>query len=277
MKQGKENAPSFLTSNGCFLGDSITSNTNKAPYSSEPPRTINYYTPKWSIAEETKVYFGISYTPDTANTGADFPASKSNGIIKKTIGENGVNRFEIDNSVKDAFSIGINLENKLSEKNSFKVAVTGEYGKTIGYAKKYAKKDDKDAISEHKLSNLKSYNIGGELKLGNIKYNGCYGSHGNSLTTSELHKSGRKTFYYSFGLSHNYNKFTTDIVYFASEKFKNKINSIQLKGTYNMAKGFTPYASITHFVAKGKPEYYLDLKTKKTKGLIFVIGTKLTL
>lgn len=277
MKQGKESAPSFLTSNECFLGDSIKASTDKAPYSNEPPRTINYYTPKWSIAEETQVQFGISYTPDTSNTGADSPSSKSDSIVKKTIGENGAHKFEVDNSVKDAFSAGISLENKLSEENSFKVAVTGEYGKAVGYAKKYANKDDKDAIAKHKLSNLRSYNIGGELKLGNIKYSGCYGSHGNSLTTSELHKSGRNTHYYSFRLSHDYNKLTTDIVYFASEKFKNKIDSIQLRGTYAMAQGLKPYASVTHFLAKGKPEYYGDLKAKKTKGLIFVVGANLTL
>lgn len=66
-------------------------------------------------------------------------------------------------------------------------------------------------------------------------------------------------------------------MYFASEKFKNKIDSIQLKGTYAMVQGLKPYASITHFIAKGKPEYYENLKAKKTKGLIFVVGAKLTL
>ena len=47
LKQGTKLSPSFLTSEGCFVGDNLTANLDSAPYSSEPPRTINYYTPKF--------------------------------------------------------------------------------------------------------------------------------------------------------------------------------------------------------------------------------------
>ncbi|HJK85454.1 MAG TPA: hypothetical protein QKA37_02525 [Candidatus Megaira endosymbiont of Stentor roeselii] len=46
LKQGTKANPSFLTGEGCFLGDSLVAGLDLASYSSEPPRTINYYTPK---------------------------------------------------------------------------------------------------------------------------------------------------------------------------------------------------------------------------------------
>ena len=45
LKQNTKANPSFLTGEGCFLGDSIVAGLDLATYSSEPPRTINYYTP----------------------------------------------------------------------------------------------------------------------------------------------------------------------------------------------------------------------------------------
>ncbi len=276
MKQGKDSAPSFLTSNGCFVGDELTASTDKAPYSNEPPRTINFYTPKFTIGEVNKVQIGVSYTPDTANTGADSIQEKSDGIQKKTIGADGVHKFELDRSVKDAITAGLVIDHAISDTSSLKIVLTGEYGKAAGHAKKYATKDAKEH-SKHKLANLRSYNIGGELKIDNLTYSACYGSHGKSLTTSELHRAGQKSHYYSAGISHKYNSLTTDVTYFVSEKFKNKVNSIQLKGTYAMAKGLKPYLSVTHFNAKGRSEYHSELKHRKTHGVVLLTGLKLSL
>ena len=78
-------------------------------------------------------------------------------------------------------------------------------------------------------------------------------------------------------MSYKYNQFTTDLTYFGSEKYKNKLNSLQLKGTVTLAEGFKPYVSVTHFVAKGRPEYHSELKARKTRGTIFVAGTKISL
>jgi hypothetical protein len=45
LKQDTKANPSFLTGEGGFLGDSVVAGLDLASYSSEPPRTINYYTP----------------------------------------------------------------------------------------------------------------------------------------------------------------------------------------------------------------------------------------
>ncbi|MGL5715590.1 MAG: hypothetical protein ACRCX2_21395, partial [Paraclostridium sp.] len=55
LKQGKKANPSFLISEETILGDSITAGLDSATYSSEPPRTINYYTPKFALTESSKL------------------------------------------------------------------------------------------------------------------------------------------------------------------------------------------------------------------------------
>lgn len=277
LKQNTKATPSFLTSEGAFLGDSIIASMDSATYSSEPPRTINYYTPKFNLTDSSKIRLGISYTPDSANTGVEKPSDKSDGIKKYAVGETTIDRFEIDRSVKDALTSGIVLEQKLTEEAELKLALTGEYGKSAGKIKKFANKDDKNPL-EYKLSDLKSYNIGAELKIGDFKYNACYSSFGNSLTTKELHKGNRKSQYYNAGIAYTYNKATTtSLSYFASEQFKNKVNSVKLAVSHILAPGLKPYAEIHAYTLKGKPEFYPNLKARKVKGTVALVGVKLSL
>ena len=277
LKQSTKALPSFLTSEGAFLGDQIIASMDSATYSSEPPRTINYYTPKFDLTDSSKIRLGISYTPDSANTGVEKPSDKSDGIKKYAVGEATIDRFEIDRSVKDAITSGIVLEQKLTEEAELKLALTGEYGKSAGKIKKFANKDDKTPL-EYKLSDLKSYNIGAELKIGDFKYNACYSSFGNSLTTKELHKGNRKSQYYNAGIAYTYNKATTtSLSYFASEQFKNKVNSVKLAVSHILAPGLKPYAEIHAYTLKGKPEFYPNLKARKVKGTVALVGVKLSL
>jgi hypothetical protein len=277
LKQNTKATPSFLTSEGAFLGDQIIASMDSATYSSEPPRTINYYTPKFDLTDSSKIRLGISYTPDSANTGVEKPSDKSDGIKKYAVGEPTLDRFEIDRSVKDAVTSGIVLEQKLTEEAELKLALTGEYGKSAGKIKKFANKDDKTPLA-YKLSDLKSYNIGAELKIGDFKYNACYSSFGNSLTTKELHKGNRKSQYYNAGIAYTYNKATTtSLSYFASEQFKNKVNSVKLAVSHILAPGLKPYAEIHAYTLKGKPEFYPNLKAKKVKGTVALLGVKLSL
>ena len=277
LKQNTKATPSFLTCQGAFLGDQVVASMDSATYSSEPPRTINYYTPKFDLTESSKIRLGISYTPDSANTGVEKPSNKSDGIKKYAVGEPAIDRFEIDRSVKDAITSGIVLEQKLTEEAELKLALTGEYGKSAGKIKKFANKDDKNPLA-YKLSDLKSYNIGAELKIGDFKYNACYSSFGNSLTTKELHKGNRKSQSYNAGVAYTYNKATTtSLSYFASEQFKNKVNSVKLAVSHILAPGLKPYAEIHAYTLKGKPEFYPNLKARKVKGTVALVGVKLSL
>ena len=277
LKQNTKATPSFLTSEGAFLGDSIIASMDSATYSSEPPRTINYYTPKFDLTDSSKIRLGISYTPDSANTGIEKPSDKSDGIKKYAVGETTIDRFEIDRSVKDAITSGLVLEQKFAEDTELKLALTGEYSKSAGKVKKFANKDDKTP-EEYKLSDLKAYNIGTELKIGDFKYNACYGSFGKSLTSKELQKSNRKSQYYNAGIAYTYNKATTtSLSYFASEQFKNKVNSVKLAVSHILAPGLKPYAEIHAYTLKGRPEFYPNLKARKVKGTVALVGVKLSI
>ena len=277
LKQNTKATPSFLTSGGAFLGDQIIASMDSATYSSEPPRTINYYTAKFDLTDSSKIRLGISYTPDYANTGVEKPSDKSDGIKKYAVGEATTDRFEIDRSVKDALTSGIVLEQKLTEEAELKLALTVEYGKSAGKVKKFASKDDRNPLA-YKLSDLKAYNIGAELKIGDFKYNACYSSFGKSLTTKELHKGNRKSQYYNAGISYTYNKATTtSLSYFASEQFKNKVNSVKLVVSHILAPGLKPYAEIHAYTLKGKPEFYPNLKARKVKGTVALLGVKLSI
>ena len=66
----------------------------------------------------------------------DNPLVKSDGIKKHRIYANGIDRFEIDRSIKDTVTIGLSLEQKLAENVGLKLTTTGEYGKSVGKIKK---------------------------------------------------------------------------------------------------------------------------------------------
>ncbi len=277
LKQDTKLSSSFLTSEGCFVGDDLSTNLVTAPHSNEPPRTINYYTPKFSLNNDTsKVQMGISYTLDTANTGICNSNEKSDTIKKETFSEAGFDRFEIDKSVKNTVTAGVSFEQTLKENIQLKLALTGEYGRSIGKAKEYISEDDVNP-KEYKLAHLRSFNIGGELKVSGFTYGACYGSLGKSLTTPEFHKAGRNSHYYSVGTAYKHNATTTKVSYFASEQFKNKVNSIKLNVDHLLAPNLKSYAEVSGYMLRGKPEFFTELKYKTTKGVVALVGVKLTL
>ena len=286
LKQNKKHAPSFLTGDGHLLGDGIVANFDKAKYSNEPPRTINYYTPKFELNENTKLQAGISYTPDSSNTGAGEANERTTGLDTKKIKLGSLNKIKIDKSVKDAVTAGVVLEHKLSKNNNFKLAFTGEYGKAAGSAIKHFKEERVTSLTtsevvtletKHKLANLRSYNIGGELKLSNFTFNACYGNLGKSFTTPEFHKAGAKSHYYNAGVAYQYKDTTTKLSYFGSEAHKNKVSSVKLNISHILAPGLKPYAEISSYTLKGKPEFHNELKSKSTRGTVALLGLKLTL
>ena len=70
---------------------------------------------------------------------------------------------------------------------------------------------------------------------------------------------------------------TTSLSHFASEQFKNKVNSVKLAVSHILAPGLKPYAEIHAYTLKGKTEFYPNLKARKVKGIVALIGIKLTL
>lgn len=275
LMQGSKVEPSFANFSEFFLDSKLTADLSTRTYSSEPARTIAYYTPKYEFGS-TKIQAGIAYIPDSSNTGADNPGTDSTRTSTKTIQNGSIEKFIIDSSVKDTFSGGVSVEQSFADGIDGKVALTGEYGKSAGKAKKYVSANDPNPTS-YKLDNLRTYNIGAVLNIGNISCAGSYGSLGKSLTTSEFHKTGRKTDYYTGTLAYKQGPVAASVSYFKSSQYKNTVDAITLGTSYNLAPGFKPYAEVTGFTLKGRPEFNPELSKKKVRGTVALIGAKLSL
>jgi len=277
LKQTSSLEPSFATSADFFLDDKLATNDKTKNYSNEPARSVVYYTPKFDVASGTKVQAGISYTPDSSNTGVGNPSAISSGPETKTVDATTGRRFEIDSSVKDAVSGGLALEHNIADGIDVKVAFTGECGKAAGSAKEYAVTADTTPTATHKLSSLKAYNVGAVLNIGNYSYAGSVGSLGKSLTTPEFHKTGRKTNYYTAAAAYNQGPFSASVGMFKSDQYKNTVNSVSLATSYQLAPGFKPYVAVSGFQVKGRPEFEPEFDKKKTRGTVALIGAKLSL
>jgi len=276
LRQGSKVDPTFTTFAEFFLDSKLTTTLPSRSYSSEPARSVAYYTPKFELGSSTKLQVGVSYTPDSSNTGADNPNVNSSGEDVRKIEAGGIDKFTIDRNVKDALSGGVTLEQNFADGVDAKLAVTGEYGKSAGTAKKFATPNDTNQTI-FKLSNLRTFNIGAILNVGNFSYAGSFGSLGKSLTTAEFHKTGRKTDYYSGTVAYKQGPFAASVSYFKSDQFKNTVDAVSVGTNYLLAPGFKPYAEISSFILKGRPEFRPDLSKKKTRGTVALIGAKLSL
>ncbi|MCF8494300.1 MAG: porin [Rickettsiaceae bacterium] len=276
LMQGSKVEPSFTTFAEFFLDSKLTTKLDTRTYSSEPARSVVYYTPNFPLGSSTKLQIGVAYTPDSSNTGADNPSSNSSGADIRKIETAGIDRFVIDRTVKDAVSGGVTLEQNFADGIDAKLALTGEYGKSAVRAQKFATATDTNP-ELFKLSNLRTFNIGAILNVGNFSYAGSFGSLGKSLTSAEFHKTGRKTDYYSGTVAYKQGPFAASVSYFKSDQFKNTVDAVSVGTNYLLAPGFKPYAEISSFILKGRPEFRPDLSKKKTRGTVALIGAKLSL
>ncbi len=276
LMQGSKVEPSFTTFAEFFLDSKLTTTLASRSYSSEPARSVVYYTPKFEFGSSTKLQVGVAYTPDSSNTGADNPSTNSSGEDVRKVEDGTIDKFTIDRTVKDALSGGVSLEQNFADGVDAKLAVTGEYGKSAGRAKRFATPTDTDPAT-FKLSNLRTFNIGAILNVGSFSYAGSFGSLGKSLTTSEFHRTGRKTDYYSGTVAYKQGPFAASVSYFKSDQFKNTVDAVSIGTNYLVAPGFKPYFEISTFILKGRPEFRPDLSKRKTRGTMGLIGAKLSL
>ncbi|NDA90489.1 MAG: porin, partial [Alphaproteobacteria bacterium] len=53
--------------------------------------------------------------------------------------------------------------------------------------------------------------------------------------------------------------------------------SVKLNISHLLAPGLKPYVELHNYRLKGKPEFYSELKARKVKGIVALIGIKLTI
>lgn len=274
--------PDFDSGASFFL-ESYTNSFDQINDKAERARRVNFFTPKMQGFQA-----GISYTPDTANTGGNrdinnltFENSARTGVSKSRTGITTVTlenneTMTINQNIRDALSTGLTYEHEISEDADLKLSVAGEYGKPARRLI-HAKKEGTtiQVLNTYKLSNLKAYNLGAVFTYGNFSCGASYGNLGKSLTAKEYYKVGRDTYYYNGAIAYGQGPIKTSLEYFKSSRYKNTVDTVSLATEYKIMPGLLPYAEVSYFQAKGKPVYYPEAPTKTTKGTVGLIGTKL--
>ncbi len=277
--------PDFDSSDNFYMS-SFTNRFDDMTEKTESARKVSYYTPKIEGFR-----FGISYIPDTSNTGGNrslnnlsnngpyIGISKSNTGIARVILP-GNQLAVINQNVKDAFSAGLTYDKAISDDLAIQVSLTGEYGKPARNLKLVQMSSSTSTgpgkvIENYKLSDLKAYNLGAVLSYGGFSFGASYGSMGKSLTTPSYHKTGRDTNYYNGAVAYGQGPIKTSISYFKSSRYKNTVDSVSLGTEYLVTPGLLPYAEVACFQAKGKPVYYPEAPNKKTRGTVAILGAKI--
>jgi hypothetical protein len=256
VPNGKEEI-GYITNFGGFIdGKSRMSNM------SDFGRKVTYFSP-WIGSKESRLQFGISYMPDTSNAGFLNINSKHLYAI--------VPASDYKFAIIDAMGYGAVYESILSKDLSAKLSITGEIGKPIAFEGKKPKKSDV------KFSQVKSYNIGSEIKYQQFTFAGSYMNYNKSVTNKNIDIFGRNTYLYSFGIKYAFpnKKYAISAVYFFSDHKTNKINATSLEADYRVAKGLKLYAQASFFATNGSYTKKNVVISDKIKGSIFIIGSKL--
>jgi len=242
--------------NFCSFLDSKARVSRKTDFS----RKVTYFTPKFG-KENHEFQVGVSYIPDTSNTG--------NSKIDENNAHAPVSASDYKFVIKDGVSYGIAYEGKLNEELSAKLAFVGERGKPIAFLK-----DVKQTI---KFKDLNTYVLGGEVTYNQMSVSASYMNYNKSLTNSTIDIRGRDTSIYTVGAKYNFmdNKYSASLNHFHSDHKKNKVDATSLGFDYLIVQGIKAYAQVTYYKTKG-----FDIKKNladKSKGTIMILGGKVSL
>ena len=279
-----------------YLSDFTSKNLNAV--SRETSRKINYYTPVMNGFQ-----FAISYIPDTTNGGAD-KKDESNSYADREIKwidtDNSVKKYSVRYGAKNAFALGASYETEISEATSFKIALTGEFGKALQEAFIKESKQGKSGYKidptaapgadantyeaalagDSRIKDLRSYSIGAKLVRGNLSYLASYGNLCKSFTSKAFDQDNRSTDFYSAGIAYKQGPFGVSLIYTGGNNKRNKFNSIALGGKYTMAPGLITYGEVAYASAKGYgkianiPNGTFDTSREKFSGTSFILGMK---
>jgi predicted porin len=233
----------------------------------EKARKINYYSPKMNGFQA-----GVSYTADTAHTGA------TAGLPNTEVGAtNAAGAYNV-------VSAGLTWEGKMTNDIMTSLSAVTMHGKVRNAA----------VSATAQSRNISAFDLGGMISYNKMK---AAVSYGHTAKTGFLKATTgvalKDSWYATAGASYEFDKFVTSLTYMHGNKNKNKSDVVSLGADYHLASGIMPYAEITHF--KGKLTNTGGHATKvtsatsgilavsaaaetnnKASGTAFIIGTKLS-
>lgn len=244
--------------NFCSFLDAKSRIPQKVDYS----RKITYFTPKISLADGHKVQIGVSYVPDSSNMGHEKidMDRKSAPLVS----------VPYNFAIKDGISYGISYDGKFSSDVSGRLAFVGETGKAIAFNKSDKKKSDL------KFQNLNTYVVGGELKYDKISISAAYGNYNQSLTAKEVDLISRETYVYGAGIKYSLDKYIFSLNHFHSDHKKSKLDVNSLGVEHLLAKGLKTYFQTSFYQTNGKYLQKSVVKTDKSKGVLLLLGAKIS-
>ena len=221
----------------------------------EASRKITYFTP-----EVYGLTLGVSYIPDTANTG--------DGALNATNTDLGVKQKDFGRKmhVKDAFAGGLSWKYNVGS-TSVQVAATGEYGSP-------AEKKFVNNGKNYKVRKLSSYNIGAKVKYDQFSVAGSYGNWNKSFLAKGLDDKKNNTKFYTAAVAYNQGPIGASVTMFNSKHRTNKLRAITVGTDYKLMPGLKPYAEVTYFSTRPGKIAKAD-GSKKTNGTVAILGAML--
>ena len=235
---------------------------SRIPYKIDYSRKISYFTPKISFSEGHNLQVGISYVPDSSNMGHENIDKERRSVPLVSV--------PYSFAIRDGISYGVAYSGNFSDDLSGKLAFVGEKGRAVPFNKSDKKK------SNIKFQHLNTYVIGGELKYNNISFSAAYTNYNKSLTAKEVDLISRETYAYGLGVKYSLDKYIFSANYFFSEHKKSKLDVTSLGVEALLAKGLKTYFQSSFYKTDGK---YLEnsvIKTDKSRGVLLVLGAKIS-
>jgi hypothetical protein len=244
---------SFIDSAKLPISEGVDSTGSHERY-----RKITYYSPEYNGFK-----LGITYSPDSKNTGAAAMPPYSGDINEK---------------YSNVVTAGITWEKQFNS-DKLKLSVVGQRAD-----KKQASNVTSGIRSYHPIQAIM---VGALYKHDNISVAASCGSHFKS--TFEKVANVSNSFFYDAGIAYNLGKSNVSLTYLYSEKNTNPLHVVAVGADYALAPGIVPYAEVSYFTAHQKRKYNenktgpqtsatIDTTTsiKKNDGTLFLLGTTFT-
>lgn len=212
---------------------------------------ISYYTPRMSGWQ-----LGLSFTPDTGNSGTSATISGDNS-----------------GDIKQAVSYGVNYSDNFGNLG-FAMSATGENGQF-----------EQGSTTTIKRNGLQAYDAGFMATYLGATIGASYGSWGSSLqpktgiyscdyskttaigsqdcTGANVTKFSDAT-YYTAGVAYQFGPFATSVSYLDSNFQENTYNALSFGVDYRMAKGLMPYFEVTKYEFQSNQPKGSDITDQST-------------
>lgn len=231
----------------------------------EPARKISWYSPIMSGSQ-----IGISYTPDTANTGGAKHSDSSASTRKIFYVANGtVQSYEARKAATDVIEAGVKYTKDFGNDVKLELGAVGEWGKAV-----QEDKDGKALPVDKRIKNLFGYNIGSTLTFGPWIYAVSYMDVGSSFASQ--YDTNRENNSTSATIAHKNGPFCVSLTFINALSFGNKATGLALGANWKPKPGLKFYAEVGGGkTTPASPVSFTPAKRDKTINVMaFAVGMK---